>query len=204
MNITNKHVSLALNSLIIIFEIIGLILSINSLSWMSFAYYTVLSNILLLISSIMYLYYNFTNKNSKKLELLKYSATVSITLTFLVVIFILSWITSEGLFHLLFDGVSLYFHTLCPIIAIITFIFFENYNLDSNDIIKSVYFTIIYSVIMILLNILRIVDGPYPFLRVYNQSLLSSIGWLISILLLTMAIAAVLRMLNQNYGKNNI
>jgi len=48
----------------------------------------------------------------------------------------------------------------------------------------------------IILNVLKIVEGPYPFLRVYEQPILHSIIWTILILAITYAIALILKKVN--------
>jgi len=42
--------------------------------------------------------------------------------------------------------------------------------------------TIIYAIISIILNILKVMDGPYLFLHVYNQPIYASVLWIIGIL----------------------
>jgi len=37
--------------------------------------------------------------------------------------------------------------------------------------------TIIYGIVALLLNILKVMDGPYPFLKVYQQPFFISIPW---------------------------
>ena len=103
---------------------------------------------------------------------------------------------------LLFKNELLYHHLLCPILSIITFIFFdeiETYNLKEN--IFSLSFTIIYAIVLIILNIVKIVDGPYPFLQIYNQSIIMSIVWAITILVITYIIALILRKLQYRNNK---
>ena len=42
--------------------------------------------------------------------------------------------------------------------------------------------TLIYALILMALNLMRVVEGPYPFLRVYEQPVYMSIIWVIVIL----------------------
>ena len=49
---------------------------------------------------------------------------------------------------------------------------------------------------MIVLNVLKIVEGPYPFLLVYKQPIFHSIIWTILILAMTYAIALILKKVN--------
>ncbi len=88
----------------------------------------------------------------------------------------------------------LYHHTLCPILAILSIAFLEKY--DGINATQGLYFTIIYAIIMITLNVLKIVEGPYPFLLVYKQPVIHSIIWTILILAITYAIALILKKVN--------
>lgn len=177
-----KNISIILNLLIILFEIIGLFLAYDSMKIMDFSYYTIDSNIFLLITAILYLAYR--NKDSKILSLLKYSSTLSVLVTFLVVILVLLPMLDFNFNFLFLQYGGLYLHLLCPLTALISFVFFENHDIDNTlkNNIRSLYFTIIYALILISLNILKIVNGPYPFLKVYEQSILASIIWIVAIL----------------------
>ena len=81
------EISIILNVLIIILEVIGLALVSNYLNVIDFSYYTIDSNIFLLITSVLYLI--FRKKSSNTLSLLKYSSTLSVMVTFLVVVLVL-------------------------------------------------------------------------------------------------------------------
>ena len=88
----------------------------------------------------------------------------------------------------------LYHHTLCPILAILSFAFVEKY--DNLNAVKGLYFTLIYAAVMIALNVLKIVEGPYPFLLIYKQPVLHSVLWTVIILAITYAIALILKKVN--------
>lgn len=178
-----KNISIVLNILIIIFEIIGLIQSYNINGLSLLKYYTEISSILALITSIIYVGYMLKfKKESIWLGNIRFLATTSLTLTFLVVIFILTPLMNEiSFFELMFGPSVLYHHTLCPIITIISFIYFEQYNNSKQNIHIANLLTVLYGIIMTMLNILKLTTGPYPFLLVYKQPIYMSIIWFISI-----------------------
>ena len=191
----SKNINIIINLLIVILEIIGFILVFNELGINSFEYYTEDSNLLLLISSSIFLIYLIKNKELPSwFKSLRFAAIVSTTLTLIIVLTVLSWTTDFGLYHLLFHESMLYHHTLCPILAILSFVLIEKY--DNLNTVHGLYFTIIYAVIMIVLNVLKIVEGPYPFLLVYKQPILHSILWTVVILAITYAIAFILKKVN--------
>ena len=190
----SRNINLTINLMMVILEILGFILVFKEMGLTSLEYYTEDSNLLLLISSLMLSIFLLTNKELPSwFKSLRYVSIVSTTLTLIIVLTVLSWTTDFGLYHLLFGGSMLYHHTLCPILAIISFVI-EKY--DNLNVIHGLYFTIIYAIIMIILNILKIVEGPYPFLLVYNQPVIHSVIWTIVILTITYAIALVLKKVN--------
>lgn len=176
-----RNVSIALSIIIIILEIIALIVCYNSFG-INLAYYTIDSNIFLLISTILYLL--TINNVPKIVQLLKYSSTLSVFITFLVVVFVLYPMYNFNFQFLFLDGPNLYMHVLCPILALISFIFFDSNEIENSlkNNLRSLYFTIIYAIILISLNILNVVSGPYPFLKVNQQSPLMSVFWIVLIL----------------------
>ena len=173
-----KKIDIVLNILIIILEIIGLFKCFKSLGFNSLIYYTQLSNIFLFISSLLFLFKK--RIKSRIVDLFKFGSTLSVMITFLVVLFVLSGY--YNLHWLLFEEANLYLHFLCPILGLIAFMFFDDIYFESNkDIFLSLIFTIIYSVVLIILNILRLVSGPYPFLLVYKNPIYITFLWLILI-----------------------
>ena len=194
MKITHKNINIIINLLIVILEIIGFVLVFKELGITSLEYYTEDSNLLLLLSSIIILIYISKNKELPLwFKSFRYIAIVSTTLTLIIVLTVLSWTTDFGLYYLLFHESMLYHHTLCPVLAILSFVFVERY--DNLHTIHGLYFTVVYGIIMIILNALKIVEGPYPFLLVHNQPIIHSIIWTALIFAITYAIALILKKL---------
>lgn len=187
---TLRKIAIIINAAIIIFEIIGIIVRLQVKGAIGIEYYTMDSNLLALIASSAYLFYEITNKKLPKwASIIKYISTTMLAITFLVVIFILSPMIENGLYTFLLTDQMLYNHTICPILSILSFIFIEKHNLVKADIKWPIIATMIYAVILLTLNMLKLVDGPYPFLQVYNQTILATIGWAILILGITAVIS---------------
>ena len=197
-----RKISIILNSIIVILEIISLIMSVNLHNRLAIEYYTIDSNILALISSLIFTIYLLTKKNIPRwLKIFKYTTTICLTVTFIVVIFILSPMYNYNYVYFLFYKELLYQHFLCPILGIITFLFFDNFNkFTKKDNILGMNMTLTYGIIIIILNILDIVEGPYPFLMIKKQSILASIIWIIVVLSIAYLIAYILRI---SYNKLN-
>ena len=201
-NIDKKDiVALAINIILVVIGLIGLIETIIGFGNPALEYYTQLSNYFALISATIYTVYLYKNikgktkeKNNNKeiknttipkwVSIIKYSSTLSLLVTFLVVVFILTPMFGLKSFSwMLFQGTNFYFHTICPILTFVSFIFFEKHNIKGlRDNIRAMYFTMIYATLFIILNILRVVKGPYPFLMVHDQPIYMSIIWFILII----------------------
>ena len=174
--------ALYLNIIIIVLEIIGLIVYIKKTKTLSIEFYTIDSNILMLVASSIYTYYILQNKKIPEwLNILKHMAVLGLSITFLVVIFILAPMSKFNYGMLLFKDSMLYQHTLCPILAFISFIFFEKNTMKKDHLLYTMMFTIIYSVVIIICNILHIIKGPYQFLYIYEQPIYMSILWIVLI-----------------------
>ena len=176
--------SILLNIFIIIFEIIGITIYVMDNNYFDFTYYTHDSNVLALISSSIYLVYILKRKEIPKwLSLLKYATILSLTITFLMVIFVLLPIYNFDYNFIFFKGSMLYFHIICPILTIVSFIFFEKHNIDDKlSFIRSMYLSMAYLIIILILNINDVLKGPYPFLMVKQNPISDSVIWILSIL----------------------
>ncbi len=137
-----QKISIALNTIIVIFSVIGTVLMLLGIQFMGpedgfsakriemFRFYTVDSNVLMGIASLFFIIYELKLINKKidkiptKIYILKLIATVGVTLTFLVVVLYLAPIASYGYFSM-FRNANLFFHLLVPVLSIITFCFLE-------------------------------------------------------------------------------
>ena len=157
-----------LNATVTILEMIGLYMSFSRRKWHNFIYYTQISNLLTFVSSLLYL---LTKGN---VSYLRYLSSVMLTMTFLITVFVL--VPMGGDFReLMLQGNGIYHHTLCPIISVFSYLLFEKHAAMWQ---LPVAVTIIYGLTMMYLNYIRKVDGPYPFFRVHQQSVLASVIWI--------------------------
>ena len=178
---------LVLNILIIILEAIAFTLVLHRRSGETFQYYTQLSNLFLALTCIPNIFFAIrASRNKRKsiphtASLLNYMATCTTTVTLIVVLFVLSWMVGDLWWLLTYDSM-LYMHTLCPILAIVMLLWFAPERQNKKSAAFALISTIIYAIVGITMNILRLWDGPYPFLQVYNQPIWASFGWAIVIL----------------------
>ena len=193
-----QKIALILNIILVILEVIGFSYELIKNHSIAFEYYTNLSNLFVLITSLLFI---ITYKKEKEIiKDLRLAATSCLMITFLVVIFILTPMYDFNYKLLMFTGSFFIYHTACPIISIISYILFEE---GSKKKYLGFVVTAIYSIIMIILNIVGIISGPYPFLKVTEQSIVMSIIWAIIIVGGSYFIGLLLYLLNKKGKEAN-
>ena len=194
-NFKNKMLfALLINLLIIIFEIVALVQTVNFDASGYFTYYTQDSNLLARATSLIFIItmliqvFVFKKKEIPHwLSVLKYVSTTCLALTFIVVITVLGPIYESqqagAYWMFLTHGSMLYHHLLCPLLSIISYVLFE---CDLKTKFKESFYplipTFVYAVIIISLVASNIVKAPYPFLEVNSQPIYMSIIWIIVII----------------------
>ena len=160
------------NILIVIMEIIAFRISFRRIRWEMFIYYTELSNLITLISSVAYL---LSKGNAPAL---RYLSAVELTMTFLITLCVL--IPMGGDFkELMLQDNGLYHHTLVPVLSLISYLFWEPH---SSLWLLPVILTVLYGLTMMFLNVVGKIDGPYPFLRIRHQSRIASALWFFALI----------------------
>ena len=129
-----KVITIGLNIILIIFEIIGLVITLRSIGLKeAVKFYTELSNILAMITSFILIIFLLKGNIPKSVRLLRFISVVSLSVTFLVVLFILGPMYGFNYKFLLFSGGMLYTHLLCPILTFISFVFLEDGKFEKKD-----------------------------------------------------------------------
>ena len=181
--------SLAVNALIVFLEARALKFCWDESGSEIFVYYTQDSNLLLMLCSAFFVIAAAAALLSGRSDtgivpkVLRYMSTCLVSETFFVVLFILSpmfggW--PKGYTYMLFDGEMLWLHTVCPILAMVSLLLFEdNRPLTFRHTLYAFIPTLVYAAVSITLNILRIWEGPYPFLYVYKQPVYISLIWML-------------------------
>lgn len=196
--------SLIINIIIIILESAGTVICASNAGLEMFRFYTTDSNIFNLTVCIVFVFftvralYSKTKRDiPKAVRILKYISVCSLNVTFLVVVIIFAPALGDGGYgYMLFNGDFLYFHFACPLLSLFSFILFEGgaefvfgYSL------AAIMPTVIYGAAAVLLNILRIMEGPYPFLLVYEQPVYFSVLFFLMILGFTFLSAVIIQKL---------
>lgn len=167
-----KKIALIINIIILTLTLLSFAKTFFQEHSIAVEYYTNDSNILALISSLLFIIFYKKEKNFVKD--IRFLATSCLTVTFLVVIFVLCPMYNFNYKLLMFTDIYLVFHTIVPILSIFSYIVLEN---GSSKKYLCLIFTMIYAIILIILNILNLIKGPYPFLMVTTQNPLVTILW---------------------------
>ena len=173
--------------------------------WLAFQYYTMDSNIFAAITSILMIFSLLSKGTvSQKVHNLRYYSTCCVTVTFIVVIAILIPLDGiENFASWLFEGTDFWLHTVGPLLNIASFLFLEQGNkVTKRETFLALIPTMVYAVIAIVLNLVKVIYGPYPFLHVYEQSIFMTFVWLIVISALVYGIALLLKFGNTKLQKN--
>lgn len=173
-----KSKAIFFNLLFIILELIGFFIVLNDGNFIEFKYYTEDSNLLALIVSIIYLVHlMFKIKITRFLSLVRLTSVISLMITFLTVIFILMPSYNFD-FNYMYWNSNLFFHLICPLLYF--YIYFKidrKFKAKYYEILYTLIPTFIYAIVLVTLNIINKIDGPYPFLRVHNQDIFTSISY---------------------------
>jgi hypothetical protein len=156
-----------------------------------FQYYTIDSNILQMVVSICMLVYLLRRIPVPYwLVVLHLVCAVCLTVTFLIAALVLA--PQGGFDYYFFSDVAPINHFLGPLLSVVTFIFTQNERpLSKRMFFAPVAATLLYGLIALILNILRVLDGPYFFLRVYEEPAATVVMWFLIIAGLCMVITVL-------------
>ena len=171
-----------LNLLVLALEARGLYISITSRKWKILIFYTQLSNLVTALSVLLYLFF----PDAPIVTTLRYLSTCMLVLTFIVTTCVLIPMGGDAK-KLLWSGNGIYHHVLCPVVSTISYVGFERH---SSPVWLPVAVTLVYGIVMLYLNWIRKVDGPYPFFRVHQQSVGKTVLWMVVLMAVMAAISA--------------
>ena len=171
--------------IILLLEIRGLSLSIPGRGWKTLIFYTQLSNLITAVSVLLLVVFG----QPYWITVLRYISTCMLVMTFLVTICVLVPMGGDPKM-LLWSGNGLYHHVLCPVISTASYILVEKH-VPGSLIWLPAIITLAYGLVMLYLNWLKKVDGPYPFFRIHNQSMTATVIWMIVLMAVITGISTV-------------
>ncbi len=167
---------------VLLLEARGLSLSLSDRKWLALAFYTQISNLVTTASALLLLVFG----QPGWVTVLRYVSTCMLVMTFFVTTCVLIPMGGSPRM-LLFSGNGLYHHVLCPVLSTVSYIFFEHH---SGMVWLPAAVTLAYGLVMLWLNGIRKVDGPYPFFRVHDQSPMATVLWMAALLAAVTGISA--------------
>ncbi len=140
-------------------------------------FYTHQSNFLALIASALFVVVGTValfrdGRIPHALKVFRLMVTTQLYITFIVVLVGLlpMSLMAGGNLASMYGGPMFVMHLMGPIVSLISFVFLEGTpRLSTGDAFLAIQYTWLYSIIMVILNATRTVDGPYPFLRIYEN-----------------------------------
>ncbi len=169
MSLKNKGPVLAVNVILVIFEIAALVHDCAVFGTGLFQWYTIDSNVLQMCVSALVVYYCV-----KEMELpapvtfLHFVSAVGLTVTFLIAAFVLA--PEGGIRYYFIENVAPINHLIAPVLSVISLLFLEKTKKQPIHIIVwPAAASLLYGIVCLLLNVANLLDGPYFFLQVHEQ-----------------------------------
>ena len=207
LNIINVvFVAFATFSMVTGFYFMGDDVSLQLEGFSAFQFFTFDSNLLLGIVLVAFIVYEILILKKKMdkvphiLYLLKYVSTIAVSLTMLTVIIFLS--PQADNYFILFKNSNLFFHLVCPLMALIAFGFFEKDNdIKFKDTVYGIVPTFLYG-IYYTTNVLVHIEGGRvaPIYDWYGFAQGGTIGMILSVIILlspTYLISVLVYLLNK-------
>ena len=141
----------------------------------SMIYYTQLSNVAALISAVLLLCFG----TAEWIAVFRYLSVCLLIMTCLVTVFVLQPLLHDS-YLLLWSRTGFFLHLVCPFLNTLSYVFLETHAKGSVFLPPAA--TLLYGVIMLYMNYIEKVDGPYPFLRIRHQTKTATVIWIIVLL----------------------
>ena len=189
-NVCRRILSILLNLAVVAMEPIAARLSWEAVGMQMFTFYTENSNFFTAaVCLLMAVCQAGSLVTGREVPLwvkrLKYIATCCLTMTFLTVVFVLApyYPNEGGVVFLLTESSMLYHHLLNPLCAFVSFVFLEREpRLRGRNVFCALIPTLLYGSLAVWANVNHWIEGPYPFLMVYRQTMQESLLWVVVIL----------------------
>ena len=194
---TRQRLAMLADFALAVLEIIGLVLAWKEMGSAIWRYFVSWSNALCLLSAVAYFLSAFVGhgKVAQSVALLRYAASVSVTLTFAVSACVLAPKSGDWITYML-SGSSLFLRCVAPLLSVLSFLLLENGKpLKAKDQISAVTMPLAYAAVLTTLNYTKLLEGPYFFLFVYRQPLEETAIWVGSIIGAAVIFSALLRCL---------
>lgn len=191
--VINMKTGARIHVVLFVLEVAALIHDLHAFGLSMFTHYTIDSNVAQMIVSGIIIYMILIKGKELIpvwLSTLHLICAVCLTITFLISLFVLA--PQEGFAYYFLENVAPINHLIGPLLSVITFLFFEHSEpLPPGTIFMPMLATLLYGVVALLLNVIKVLDGPYFFLRVYEVPAGTIVMWFVIIALLCIILSAV-------------
>ncbi len=201
-----RRIALVLNIAALIAGVVGIVFRIVRNFDDFFLYYTQLSNVAAVISSAMYII--FFNSDNERVRAFvrgaRYLGACGLTLTFIVVMCVFLPVGgADAAGKLLATINGILHHSVCPVLSIVSYLFFEEGVRSRKAVLIPIVATAVYAFTLYTLNFLRLAKAPYPFFEVYEHEIFELILWFVGMILLTVGIAVAVRLVNLKVSRKS-
>lgn len=192
-----KGWAIAANALIVLMELAVLWQAIRDGFFKCLQYYTIDSNLLQLVASCWALFLLIgKGRLTKAAARLRFVAASCLAVTMVTVLAILA--PKHGYGFLLWGHMQQFSHLLCPLLSILSLILFEKTpELPGRTVLLPGLVTLVYGAVMLALNLVRLADGPYFFLKVYERTAAETVMYILAVLLIVAAFSALIYLLRR-------
>ncbi len=176
-----------LHAILVILECIAAVYMLATEGLPVFRYYTVDSNIAQLIVSAFFLACFVRRKEiPAALTVMHLVCAVCLTITFLIAAFVLM---PQSTFEYYFlDNVAPINHFLGPVLSV-TALMLSREQIPKIAVIVPALVSLIYGIIALILNYVKVLEGPYFFLEVYSTPVSTIVMWFCIILVLCIGLS---------------
>lgn len=205
---------LVVDMLAVAFGLVGLGLAFSQRGLGTFEMYTEDSNIIALVACAIGAAFCWRELSGggvvpRWVHVLKFVGASCLAVTFVTVICVLvpmmCMAGQDGVGAMLLTGSMPFMHVFCPILVIGSFVLLdEGRDLAVGDVRIALLPTIVYALAVITLNLVRVIEGPYPFLRVYDQPVWASVLWVCLMMGGAAALAWVLLRINVSRRRTSV
>lgn len=179
----------------------------------AFQFFTFDSNLLAGIISLIYSIYLILllkgkiDEIPKVIHIVKYLATVAVSLTMVTVVFYLAPFASSSYF-ILFTNSNLFFHLISPLLAIITFIWFDKYMKMGKKVcllsaLPTVFYGIYYYIVVLTHMENGVVDVKYDWYTFAQGGVASIIISTLVMIFVTISLGWIIYLFNKMFNKRS-
>ena len=186
-----------LNLLLVVLELGALFIRYVGSDLSMFQYYTQCSNLFAAVAGGVCVAANFGKADPKFAHRLKFCACATQLMTFVVVVFVLAPMINStgenGYYRLFLTEVMPVTHLLGPVLTIVSYMLYERDPAPGlKECVGALVPTLVYAFVAYVCNYLRLFEGPYPFLLVWQMSIGQTVMWIVVLLAVASILIAVL------------